>query len=144
VKNWSLGAGHDNSFPLLELPLMLQIFELNMIKEVNPSTIGQLWQCEPRYKPCLWCAQCQFINKFGIEHCSRTNVQLFSYDMETCKSVPNYIIRFGVFVIGGCIIRNGDPLGVSVTCTHQRMPIIERCGSFNCVQNAIKNITKYS
>jgi hypothetical protein len=64
--------------------------------------------------------------------------------METRKGVPNYIIHFRVFVIGGRIIRNGDPLGVSVTCTHQRMPIIERCGSFNCVQSVIKNIAKNS
>lgn len=62
--------------------------------------------------------------------------------METCKSVPNYIIHFGAFVIGGCIIWDGDPLGVSVTCTHQIMPIIENCGSLNCVQSAIKNIAK--
>jgi hypothetical protein len=64
--------------------------------------------------------------------------------METCKGAPNYVICFGAFVIGGCIIRDGDPLGVLVTCTHQRMPIFERCGSFNCVQIAIKNIAKNS
>lgn len=61
--------------------------------------------------------------------------------METCKGVPNYIIHFGVFVIGGCIIRDGDPLG-PITCTHQRMLIIERCDSLNCVQSVIKNIAK--
>jgi hypothetical protein len=64
--------------------------------------------------------------------------------METCKGVPNYIICFGAFVINGCIIRDGDPLGVSVAFTHQKTPIIERSGSFNCVQNAIKNISKNS
>ncbi len=38
-----LGVGHDNSFPLCELPLMLWILELNMIEQVYPLVLVWLW-----------------------------------------------------------------------------------------------------